>query len=70
MGLAPAYIAETGGDEKKPWSLAVVVGCSVPLLLREREGGTYQGVGTCFVQGWMDGQWMKRMMGTEKPKRF
>jgi hypothetical protein len=70
MGLAPAYIAKTGNAEKITWSLAVVAGCSVPLLLQERKDGTYQLVGTCFVQGWMDGEWMETMMGAERSREF
>jgi hypothetical protein len=64
IGLAPAYLA--GASEA--WSIAVVAGCSVPLILVEREDGTYQLVGTCFVQGWMDGEWVETMMGAESAK--
>jgi hypothetical protein len=70
MGLAPAYVAESDQGEIAILSIAVVVGCSVPLVLRERENGTFQLVGTCFVQGWMDGEWMETMMGAESPKEF
>lgn len=49
MGLAPHY-AEVGQ------CLAVLNCCSVPVLLRENENGTYQFVGSCFVQGWMEGE--------------
>jgi hypothetical protein len=70
MGLAPAYVAEMNCEDKRPLVLAVVAGCSVPLLLREREDGTYQLLGTCFVQGWMDGEWMETMMGVESPREF
>lgn len=68
MGLAPAYLA---GDNTALCSIAIMAECSVPLLLREREDGlTYQHVGTCFVQGWMDGEWMETMMGAESTKEF
>ncbi|KAH7066717.1 hypothetical protein BKA63DRAFT_126411 [Paraphoma chrysanthemicola] len=70
MGLSPAYISEENKDHEPhtKWQLAIVVGCSVPLLLREREDGTYQLVGSCFVQGWMDGEWLQTMMGSESAK--
>jgi hypothetical protein len=69
MGLVPAYIDELDTPEK-PWQLAVVAGCSVPLLLRERNDGTYQLCGSCFVQGWMEGEYMETMMGTANPNEF
>ncbi|KAH5610309.1 hypothetical protein HBI26_024640 [Parastagonospora nodorum] len=70
MGLAPAYLAEPEHDDGAVVHIAVVLGCSVPLLLRDRDDGTYQLVGTCFVQGWMDGEWMETIMGVESPKEF
>lgn len=70
MGLAPAHIADAKDFEQIEWSLAVVAGCSVPLVLRERKNGTFELIGTCFVQGWMDGEWMTTMMDTESPKEF
>jgi len=70
MGLAPGDISMRENDEKKPWALAIVAGCSVPLLLRERDDGTYQLIGTCFVQGWMDGEWIETMMGAGSPREF
>ncbi|KAF2640838.1 hypothetical protein P280DRAFT_400069, partial [Massarina eburnea CBS 473.64] len=69
MGLAPDFV--TGMDSSKPWLLAVVAGCSVPLLLREREDkGAYQLIGTCFVQGWMEGEWMDMIKGARSPTEF
>lgn len=70
MGLAPVYLAESGDGDCAVLHIAVVLGCSVPLLLRDRDDGTYQLVGTCFVQGWMDGEWVETMMGAESPKEF
>lgn len=66
MGLAPAYI-EQGA---KPWLLAIIATCSVPLLLRERDDGSYQICGTCFVQGWMEGEVFSEMMGADNPQEF
>ncbi|KAF1948636.1 hypothetical protein CC80DRAFT_599520 [Byssothecium circinans] len=68
MGLAPAYITEMKDDG--PWLLTILAGCSVPLLLRAKDDGRYQLVGACFVQGWMEGEWMETMMGAESPKEF
>lgn len=78
IGLAPDYITESAVEadgaknsgEQPIWLLAVAAGCSVPLLLREKEDETYQLIGTCFVQGWMDGEWIETMMGVESPKEF
>jgi hypothetical protein len=75
MGLGPAFIAEdTNGNLKTwqsaGWQLAVVAGCSVPLLLRERGDETYELIGTCFVQGWMDGEWIETMMGADDSAEF
>ena len=70
MGLAPAFITELTKEDKMACQLAVVAGCSVPLVLREREDGTYQLIGTCFVQGWMEGEWIETMMGADSPKEF
>jgi hypothetical protein len=75
MGLGPAYITEDTVDNNKTWKtagwqLAIVAGCSVPLLLRQRGDETYELIGTCFVQGWMDGEWIETMMGADDPAEF
>ncbi|KAF1912728.1 hypothetical protein BDU57DRAFT_558983 [Ampelomyces quisqualis] len=70
MGLAPAYLAKPERGETTSMSIAVVAGCSVPLILQDLENGTYRLLGTCFVQGWMDGEWLNTMMGAESPKEF
>jgi hypothetical protein len=70
MGLAPIYVDLPECVEHKRLLIAVVLGCSVPLLLHERDDGTYRLVGTCFVQGWMDGEWIESMMGAESPNEF
>jgi hypothetical protein len=48
MGLAP-YWVEAG------WAIAILLGCSVPVLL-QRRGMGWQVRGDCFVQGWMRGE--------------
>lgn len=70
MGLAPSYIAEHDSEAILGYGLTVVAGCSTPLLLREKGDGTYQLLGSCFVQSWMDGEWMEMMMGSESPNDF
>ena len=52
IGLAPAYLQ----DEKGPFHIAILATCSVPVILRELDDGCYQLLGSCFVQGWMDGE--------------
>jgi hypothetical protein len=51
MGLAP-YWVETG------MGLAILLGCSVPVLLQKRKMA-YQVRGDCFVQGWMMGEMLE-----------
>ncbi|KAJ4993175.1 hypothetical protein SVAN01_01150 [Stagonosporopsis vannaccii] len=75
MGLAPSYIGVTDtrgakGNVNATWHLAVVAGCSVPLVLCARDDGTYELMGTSFVQGWMDGEWIQDCMGAEDPQEF
>jgi hypothetical protein len=70
MGLAPAYVASSGCSAETSWLIAVLVGCSAPVLLQERNDGPYRLVGTCFVQGWMEGEWMATMMGADSPREF
>jgi hypothetical protein len=67
MGLAPAYLA---GEDVTGMCIAVVARCSVPLILQAKEDGTYRLLGTCFVQGWMDGEWLDTMMGAENATEF
>lgn len=74
-GLGPAYVGEENDENSKTWTsagwqLAIVAGCSVPLLLREREDGTYQLIGSCFVQGWMDGEWIRLITGADNAIEF
>ena len=70
MGLAPSYITEDNLEDVTSLDIAVVTGCSTPLLLREKSDRTYQLLGTCFVQGWMDGEWIQTIMGSDSPAEF
>jgi hypothetical protein len=70
VGLAPVYITDPGCNKMSSCSIAVLAGCSTPVLLEERKDGTYRLLGTCFVQGWMDGEWIVAMMGADSPSEF
>jgi hypothetical protein len=70
MGLLPTYTATPDRSEHPPWFIAVIAGCSVPLLLEERSDATYRLLGTCFVQGWMEGEWMTTAMGADTTEEF
>lgn len=70
MGLVPAYIADQAIDDARPWHLAVIAGCPVPMVLRQRENATYELVGACPVQGWMGGKWIETTMGAETSIAF
>ncbi|KAK2031001.1 HET-domain-containing protein [Colletotrichum zoysiae] len=72
MALLPSHVAEDGSG--KPWLLAILATCSVPVLLQEAEivGGetTYRLGGACFVQGWMEGEMLERAGFTRSPAEF
>ncbi|KAK1467029.1 hypothetical protein CMEL01_11022 [Colletotrichum melonis] len=72
MALLPSYISEKTFD--KPWLLAVIATCSVPVLLQEVDsvdGKTvYRFGGTCFVQGWMEGEMLMRPEDSVSPAGF
>ncbi|EMC93900.1 hypothetical protein BAUCODRAFT_75181 [Baudoinia panamericana UAMH 10762] len=71
MGLAPEYLIDAETPTRtEPWLLAILAGCSVPLVLRENEDGTYAAVGTAFVQGWMEGEVLVKEMGVDTPAEF
>jgi len=53
FGMAPNVVRQ--GDE-----VFVVVGCSIPVILRKRDGGEkYEVVGECYVDGFMKGEGME-----------
>lgn len=74
MGLAPSFIIGEHPNGTRWYNedlhLAVIAGCSVPLILRGRDDGSYQIVGTCFVQGWMEGEWIQTLMGANDAREF
>ncbi|KAF2768020.1 hypothetical protein EJ03DRAFT_138513 [Teratosphaeria nubilosa] len=73
MGLMPSIvedIEDVGQLSGKPWYLAIVATCSVPLLLQEQEDGRYKVCGSCFVQGWMEGEILSNTLGAETTRDF
>lgn len=50
--------------------LAVLAGCSTPVLLHKLENGEYTVAGSAFVQGWMEGEFIEKLMGAESPNAF
>jgi hypothetical protein len=70
MGLVPAYIAGANCSKTISCSIAVLAGCSTPVLLEEKKDETYRLLGTCFVQDWMEGEWTATIMGADSPNEF
>jgi hypothetical protein len=70
MCLLPHWVLGSHEAKEPGWVLAVLAGCSTPVALRQREDGTYKMAGSVFVQGWMEGEFIKEMMGAESPKEF
>jgi Heterokaryon incompatibility protein (HET) len=52
------------------WLLAILATCSVPILLQRLEDGAYRVAGSCFVQGWMEGEVLIDPSGAGDPKAF
>lgn len=71
LGLMPVYAAPAE-SESKTLLLAILATCSVPVLLEDHPEvkGAYRFVGTCFVQGWMEGEVLKEEMGCDEPADF
>ena len=61
-----------GNGEKSSLRLAILATCSVPVLLLEdpANDGTYKLLGTCFIQGWMEGKILKQEMDYEDLHEF
>ncbi|WYZ40013.1 hypothetical protein EsH8_IV_000354 [Colletotrichum jinshuiense] len=73
MALLPTHV--TDDISGRPWVLAVLATCSVPVLLQQlstSENGeiTYRFGGTCFVQGWMEGEMLMKSGSTQTPGEF
>lgn len=63
LGMAPR-------NARKGDIVCVLLGCNIPLLLREAPGRkTYQLVGECFVDGYMNGEILKEVDDGSRPVR-
>jgi hypothetical protein len=62
LGLAPE--AAEKGD-----LVCILYGCSVPVVIREVEGGTHELVGECYVHGMMDGAALAVQISHKIPKK-
>lgn len=62
LGLAPE--AAEKGD-----LVCILYGCSVPVVIREVEGGAHELVGECYVHGMMDGAALAMQISHEIPKK-
>ena len=61
MGLCP--VTAMPGD-----TIYIVSGCRMPLVLRaDRDRGVFKLVGTCYLHGYMDGEWITKL-ATEAQK--
>ncbi|OAP61966.1 hypothetical protein AYL99_04169 [Fonsecaea erecta] len=77
LGLIPDYVGALGEDRNSfgqggPLHLAILATCSVPVLLVDHPEieGAYRFLGTCFVQGWMEGEVLKGRNGCKEPAEF
>jgi hypothetical protein len=70
-GLMPEYVDAAGSTQEgdSGLQLAIFATCSVLGLLQEdpTNEGRFRLLGTCFVQGWMEGEILKEEMGCETP---
>lgn len=71
IGLMPEYAVAAEG-KSRTLVVAILATCSVPVLLEEHPKipGAYSLVGTCFVQGWMEGEVLCEEMGCDDPTQF
>jgi hypothetical protein len=74
IGLMPEYVRGDHSAEQADSGLrlAILATCSVPVLLYEDPDveGRYRLLGTCFVQGWMEGEVLREEMGCDAPEEF
>jgi hypothetical protein len=68
MCLVPQCVL--ANESQGEWLLAILATCSVPILLQKFEDGSYQVVGSCFVQGWMEGEVLINTLGASNQKAF
>ncbi|KIW99099.1 uncharacterized protein Z519_00762 [Cladophialophora bantiana CBS 173.52] len=74
LSLIPNLVSEVEGDghSRGALHLAILPTCSVPVLLGDHPEieGAYRFLGTCFVQGWMEGEVLTEEMGCDDPAEF
>lgn len=74
VGLMPKYVNlhSTRGSTRSSLQVAILATCSVPVLLQKHPEiqGAYRLMGTCFVQGWMEGEVLKHEMGCDRLTEF
>jgi hypothetical protein len=59
IGMAPCRVEK--GDQ-----ICVLLGCSIPMILRKRTGREfYEVIGECYLHGYMNGEIMKEVEGGE-----
>jgi len=57
------YLGMAASRAGKGDLICVLLGCSVPVLLRERDGGAFEFIGECYVQGFMNGEALDKEIG-------
>ncbi|KAH7328619.1 hypothetical protein B0I35DRAFT_22836 [Stachybotrys elegans] len=50
--------------------MAIIATCSVPVLLEAVDEASYRFVGSCFVQGWMEGEVFAACMDVGSPREY
>lgn len=86
MCLAPEYLKPSADELKRrkneefgenesagkarPMLVAILATCSVPVILIPLDDDTYQLAGTVLMQGWMEGEGLREMMGVDDLKEF
>jgi hypothetical protein len=74
MCLLPHWILPSdesaANASMEKWQLAILAGCSSPVILHESDDGTYRIAGSVFVQGWMEGEVVTEMMGADDVTSF
>ncbi|KAI9150472.1 Heterokaryon incompatibility protein [Paramyrothecium foliicola] len=64
--LVPHWV----GQSTETWQIAILAGCSVPVILQALGDGTFRFAGSCFVQGWMEGEIISEMTGADDTRSF
>jgi len=57
------YLGMAASRARKGDLVCVLYGCSIPVLLREVAGGRFEFIGECYLDGFMDGEAIKKGLG-------